>query len=196
VADAGEDRAVEQTSWAGAEVTLDGSGSTHAATYEWHEGADLLGTGPIVTVTLPLGVHIATLTVTSASGETDTDDVLVAVVDTTPPQMTFTLLTDTLWPPNGRMVLVGEVTDVSDICDAAPDVSVMVSSSEGIGGSPDWDVVRNGDVWAIWLRAERSGTGSEREYAIDVAVTDWSGNQTTESAIVTVPHDRGRRPRQ
>ncbi|MGD8238697.1 MAG: DNRLRE domain-containing protein, partial [Armatimonadota bacterium] len=46
VADAGEDRAVEQTSWAGAEVTLDGSGSTHAATYEWHEGTDLLGTDP------------------------------------------------------------------------------------------------------------------------------------------------------
>jgi len=60
-------------------ITLDGSGSTNAETYEWHEGASLLGTGPIVTVTLPLGVHLVTLTATSASGETDTDDVLIAV---------------------------------------------------------------------------------------------------------------------
>ncbi|MFQ5810139.1 MAG: hypothetical protein ACE5JM_11020, partial [Armatimonadota bacterium] len=161
-------------------------------------GADLLGTGPVTTVTLPLGVHIVTLTVTSASGETDTDDVLVAVVDTTPPEMTFTLLTDTLWPPNGRMALVGEVRDVSDICDANPAVSATVSSNEPIDGpgDPDWELAPNGDVWEIWLRAERYGAGSAREYTINVVVTDWSGNQTTESAIVTVPHDRGRRPRQ
>jgi hypothetical protein len=198
-ADAGADQTVEQTSLAGADVTLDGSGSTNAEAYEWHEDSTLLGSNEVIAATLPLGAHTIQLTVTSASGETDSDEVVVTVADTTPPEMTLTVLTDTLWPANHRMVLAAEVTDISDICDASPTVSITVTSNEPISGpgdgDPDWEMEQSGDVLEIWLRAWRSGGSGGRDYYIDADVTDSSGNQATASATVTVPHDRGRRPR-
>jgi hypothetical protein len=42
----------------------------------------------------------------------------------------------------------------------------------------------------VYLRAERSGTGSGRVYTITYTATDASGNSTTASATVTVPHNQ------
>lgn len=57
--------------------------------------------------------------------------------------------------------------------------------------SPDWEVLANGDgTFAVWLRAERSGTGTGRVYALRAAATDASGNSATASASVTVPRDQ------
>jgi hypothetical protein len=118
------------------------------------------------------------------------------VVDTTPPEMTFTVLTDTLWPPNHKMALAAEVTDVSDAHDRAPIVNITVTSNESIDGpgasEPDWDVVQVGKVWQIWLRAARDQGSSGRDYYIDVVVSDFSGNQSTASGTVSVAK-RGRK---
>jgi hypothetical protein len=43
----------------------------------------------------------------------------------------------------------------------------------------------------IFLRAERSGTGTGRVYTITYDAVDCGGNVTRRSAIVTVPHDQG-----
>ena len=89
VANAGPDQTnVEQDSLGGASVTLNGAGSSdpdsHPLTYSWAwpPSGTAAGVSPIVL--LPLGTTTITLTV-SDGGLTDTDTVVIIVVDTTPP---------------------------------------------------------------------------------------------------------------
>ncbi len=42
----------------------------------------------------------------------------------------------------------------------------------------------------IYLRSERSGTGDGRVYTITYTATNLSGNETSASATVTVPHNQ------
>ena len=69
----------------------------------------------------------------------------------------------------------------------------VVSSNEPVNGTgdgdtaPDWVITGN---LTVDLRAERSGTGSGRVYTITVRCTDASGNSSTKTVTVTVPHDR------
>jgi Domain of unknown function (DUF5011)/HYR domain/PKD domain len=90
VANAGADRNLECTGGA-TSVTLDGSASTAGSgtinSYSWSEGANLLGTGSPLTVSLPTGSHTITLTVTDTGGGSDTDDVVVNISDTTAPSI-------------------------------------------------------------------------------------------------------------
>jgi uncharacterized repeat protein (TIGR01451 family) len=87
VANAGPDQTVERTSVAGAQVQLDGSGSSDTdgdpLAYEWTwSGGSASGVTPIVT--LPPGLTTVTLTVSDGQlSATDTVDITVA--DTTPP---------------------------------------------------------------------------------------------------------------
>lgn len=91
IADAGPDQTVE---CAGAltPVTLNGTASTPGSgtinSYTWKEGATTLGTGATLNVSLPAGLHTITLTVTDTGGCSDTDDVVINIVDTMPPVIT------------------------------------------------------------------------------------------------------------
>jgi hypothetical protein len=119
--------------------------------------------------------------------------------DTTPPTMDFTALKDRLWPPNHKMVLCATLSDVTDDRDPEPNVDIIVTSDEPINGKgdgntdPDWEVIQNGDVQEVWLRAERSGTGDGRTYEIKVVATDAAGNAASELASIAVeaPHSQG-----
>ncbi|MCA1815414.1 MAG: PxKF domain-containing protein [Acidobacteria bacterium] len=88
VANAGADQTVE-CAGATTSVSLDGSASTAGSgtinSYSWAEGANPLGTGAQLSVSLSSGSHIITLTVTDTGGGSDTDDVVVNIVDTTAP---------------------------------------------------------------------------------------------------------------
>ena len=90
VANAGTDQTVECAGSLTA-VNLDGTGSTGAGTltYTWTEGASPLGTGAMLTVSLPSGLHNIKLTVTSSGGGSDDDDVVVNIVDTMAPAITL-----------------------------------------------------------------------------------------------------------
>ena len=89
-ANAGADQTVE-CAGASTTVNLDGSASTAGSgtinSYSWAEGATPLGTGAMLTVHLPVGTHTITLTVTDTGGGSDTDDVVVTVQDTLPPNI-------------------------------------------------------------------------------------------------------------
>ena len=91
IADAGDDQTVE-CGGATTSVTLDGTGSTPGTgtinSYSWAEGATSLGTGSTLMVSLAKGSHTITLTVTDTGGGSGTDDVVVNIVDTTPPVIT------------------------------------------------------------------------------------------------------------
>ena len=88
IANAGPDQTVE-CAGATTSITLDGTASTAGTgtinSYSWTEGATSLGTGATLNVSLPKGSHTITLTVTDTGGGSDTDDVVVNIVDTTSP---------------------------------------------------------------------------------------------------------------
>lgn len=96
VANAGPDQTVEATSSSGAPVTLNGSSSFDpdgdSLTYNW-TGPFGAVSGVSPTVTLPLGTHTVTLTVSDGQA-TATDTVYFTVQDTTPPETTITSVVD------------------------------------------------------------------------------------------------------
>ncbi len=78
--------------------------------HEWREGGSLLGSGSTLDVSLAVGVHIVTLTVTDNEGASSSDDVIVTVdaatgagADTTPPTVNVT-------SPSGGATVSGMVT--------------------------------------------------------------------------------------
>ncbi|NLF30680.1 MAG: DUF1565 domain-containing protein [Planctomycetes bacterium] len=84
VADAGPDQSVaDTTNSGGAEVALDGSGSYDPdgtiVSAVWTDNGVAIAAGQTVAVTLAVGVHDITLTVTDNDGLTRTDDVTVTV---------------------------------------------------------------------------------------------------------------------
>jgi hypothetical protein len=95
VADAGPDQILECDGSGKATALLDGSGSSDPdstagtnddiVAYAWTEGPQTLETSVTASVSLGLGVHGVTLTVTDRAGATGSDDALVNVQDTLPP---------------------------------------------------------------------------------------------------------------
>jgi hypothetical protein len=142
----------------------------------------------------PLGRTRVTFTATDASGNRARATTTVTVVDTRPPVIEeVDPRPDELWPPNHKMRPVRLDVSVKDICDTSPSCRIVsVTSNEPVTGqgdhtSPDWVVTGN---LTLDLRAERSGAGNGRLYWIKVRCTDDSGNSSTRTATVRVPHDK------
>jgi len=134
VADAGPDQTVECTG-ASTDVTLDGTGSTGGGTlsYTWKEGATALGTGAMLTVSLPNGPHNITLTVMSSGGGSDDDEVLINIVDTTAPSISCPANITANLPPNSSATSVPVTFSVtaSDGCSS----SVTITTDHASGSS-------------------------------------------------------------
>ncbi|MBZ5638741.1 MAG: PKD domain-containing protein [Acidobacteriia bacterium] len=208
VANAGPDQVVECTGNSSATVKLDGSGSTDPngdiALYEWFENFGtstqaLLGSGRVLDVVLHVGTHAITLRVTDATGKTSTDDVVIRVVDTTPPRVEVIVSPSRLWPPNHRMLDIHADLRV-DECGPFTVNLESVTSNEPDNGLGDGDTA--GDVQGVLagtpdvdfaVRAERAGGGSGRVYTVVYRVTDAVGLATIATASVTVPHDQSGR---
>jgi len=132
VADAGDDQTAEQESYAGTEVTLDGSGSTDPdstpgtnddiVAFDWYEGVTLLGSGEITTYTFPLGSHTVTLVVTDSFGETDSDEAIIVVQDTTPPEISCPADVSVEQESYAGTVVALEATATDD-CDPNPAIT-------------------------------------------------------------------------
>ena len=213
VADAGSDQTFECADATGTLVTLDGSGSTDPdstegtnddiVSFDWFENGIFIGSGETLDHTFPLGLHTVTLVVTDSFGETASDEVVITVEDTTPPEISVSVSPDTLWPPNHKMVLCTPTVIVSDNCDPSSTFWLeLVTSDEseeaytydpafdmytGEGHTDDDIQIVDGD---IYLRAERSAHGVGRIYTITYEAADASGNTASASATVTVPHNQ------
>ena len=143
----------------------------------------------------PVGTTLLAYTATDAAGLTTTAVQQVTVIDDTPPVLsTVALDKSVLSPADHRMVDVIVSYEASDNCREVTS-SIAVASDEPVDGigdgrtSPDWEIV---DAHQVRLRAERSGLGDGRVYAVAVTTVDAAGNHSTETASVTVPHG-GRR---
>ncbi len=87
-ADAGADRSVTRTAPGDAAVSLDGTGSHDPdgslVDYAWLSDTGIAASGAAPTVSLGLGSHTFTLTVTDDQGATDSDQVVVTVLNAAP----------------------------------------------------------------------------------------------------------------
>ena len=167
----------------------------------------------------PIGMTMATLTVTDGRGGVDICDVMIEVQDTTPPEVLCTTSVASLWPPKHKMVEVSIIVAPTDAC-AEPEfifpLFIFVSSDEpdnanGVGdgnttgdvngqdgfsapvdilGQMTWDATALVYTGTILLRAERDGTQDGRKYTIDVTALDSQNNPAITSCCVVVPHDR------
>lgn len=166
VADAGSDRTLECTGDS-TFVTLNGSGSSDpdgdSLTYSWSFGGTEIATGDSPDVNLPLGSHTITLTVTDPDGESDSDEVVINIVDTTPPVLDYTVETTTLWPPDRRMVLALSGISATDLCDPGPSLVVMVNANDlSANGNSFGNGVGNGLGNGFAYGLDNTASGSEK----------------------------------
>jgi len=83
-ANAGADISVTDNDDNGSEViSLSGSGSDADGmiSFQWREGSTLLGNTANLTITLPVGTHVLTLTVTDNGGATSSDSLVVTIAE-------------------------------------------------------------------------------------------------------------------
>jgi hypothetical protein len=119
---------------------------------------------------------------------------VVEYEDVTPPVISGVSVTPSLlWPANHKLALVTVNYTASDNCGVAG-TSLSATSNEPDNGLGDGDQPNDiqlipGDNHHLYLRAERSGIGAGRVYAITITCTDIHGNRTTQTALVAVPHD-------
>jgi len=139
------------------------------------------------------GVAIFALALSPAQAKARYDKGMAGhgLLDTTPPDIsTVSATPDSLWPPDHKMVPVTVAVSVTDACD--PDVAaaceiISVSSNES-GTSPEWQIT---GPLTVNLRAERLVTATGRTCTITVQCMNESGNASTKTVAVTVPHDQG-----
>ena len=126
VARAGGDRTLECEARLSATAHLDGSGSfdpdstsgtnDDISSFAWTEGARPLSARGVADVSLALGSHTVTLTVTDKAGETGTDHALIDVRDTEPPAGAIALpAAHACYGPASLPVIVSD--DFTDVCD-------------------------------------------------------------------------------
>lgn len=124
---------------------------------------------------------------TGPGGLSDSDELIVTVSDTTPPELTALAMPALIWPPNGTYQDVHVTATAQDACGQATIVLVSVTSSE-----PDDDAIRNADVgtadFDLSLQADKKG--STRVYTLLYRATDGSGQTTQAAATVEVRKGR------
>jgi hypothetical protein len=113
--------------------------------------------------------------------------------DHTPPVLSVSVTPSVLFAPNHQMVEITPTITVTDDRDDDPTVDlVSITSNEGDDVRGDGHTSRDISIdnGRIFLRAERSALEEGRIYTITWRARDASGNTSTATATVTVPHDR------
>jgi uncharacterized repeat protein (TIGR02543 family) len=172
-ADAGTDQIVTDSDDNGSEqVTLDGSGSSDSdgtiINYTWSENGNQIATGNTPTVTLPIGEHTITLTVTDNDDLTDTDtvDITVEGPDEMPPQILSVNASETAVVINFSEPLVATSAELTNNYSINNGISITAASL---------------DTDTVTLTTSAHAEGS---YTLTVAnVQDTSGNPMTSTTI-------------
>ncbi|HET8772358.1 MAG TPA: HYR domain-containing protein [Thermoanaerobaculia bacterium] len=166
------DITVEATSPGGAVVTFD---------LGLDDGGRPITCAPASGSTFPIGAT----PVTCSSGATFT----VTVVDTMPPDITsVTVSPASIWPPNKKLVDVTVTVDAEDIADPALIVRIYAITCDEPIGATDAGIT---GLLTAKLRADRNAQGDGRVYTLHIEAIDASGNRSTATVTVTVPHDQG-----
>lgn len=170
--------------------------------------------GAIVNYTEPSGESCGTVTCDHPSGSFfPVGETTVTCTSTAGPSCSFKITVNdeqepvittqnhTLWSPDHmyRTFNVSDlVTSVSDNCDdnvgIGSVVIVSVSSDEPDDANADGhtinDILIAADCKSVQVRSERKGDSNGRVYVVKLKVTDTSGNITTATAKISVPHSQ------
>ncbi|WP_256840001.1 ExeM/NucH family extracellular endonuclease [Ornithinimicrobium faecis] len=109
-------------------------------------------------------------------------DLLDEPADTTPPELTVTVDSPEIWPPNNRWRDVETTIEATDDSGEPVTVTLVGATVEGPSRA-DIEVVSDTE---FRVRAVKNAV-----YTITYEATDAAGNSTTASVTVEVPHDRG-----
>jgi len=144
----------------------------------------------------PVGTTTVNVTATDAAGNESacSFDVTVEASDLT--ILGAAAQPSVLWPPNHKMVDISFDVQSQNECGLDLNCTVLeVTSNEPVNGlgdgntSPDWVIDADG---SLKLRAERSGTGTDRVYTIRLRCENLESGIGDETTVeVVVPHDRG-----
>jgi hypothetical protein len=208
VANAGADQTVDCTGQGGGSVTLDGSQSSDpdgdTLKFAWQdELKNSVGSSAVSLVTVPMGTHTFTLTVTDSAGLSATAVTHVTVRDTKGPSLQVSLSPNAIRPRDNRLVRVNATVKVSDTCDPNPAVKLVsiasndpaergrrkVNDVQAVGGGA---VPLGTDVRSFLLRAEDTEHGKDLVYTITYSATNAWGNTATATAQVVVARHSSR----
>lgn len=176
------DQTIEATGGAGAIATFAASAN------DLVDGTVAVACTPPSGSTFALGTTTVSCSATDAHDNTSAGSFSVNVVDTTPPAiLAVSASPASIWPPDRKLTGVTVTIDVDDTVDPAPLVRIYdITCDESIAAS---DAVITGPLTAN-LRAERDPRGDGRVYTLHLEAIDASGNRSTATVTVTVPHDQ------
>lgn len=115
-------------------------------------------------------------------------------LDVTPPSLSVSATPASLWPPNGKLVPITIKVTVSDDYDSSPEVRLeSITANESISADEIGGAELGTDDRQFSLAAKRAGSSNNgRVYTITYSATDASGNMSTATTTVVVPHDQGK----
>ena len=116
------------------------------------------------------------------------------LIDQTPPTLKVNLSPATLWPPNNKPAPITAYITVKDDYDTEPEIKLeSITANETLATDDIRDALLGTNDRSFSLVSKRAGTNQAgRIYTVTYSATDGSGNKTTASATVTVPHDQGK----
>ena len=115
--------------------------------------------------------------------------VLLEKLDTTPPSLSVSVSPAVLWPPNEKLIPITVTLTVKDDYDLQPEIKLeSITANEPLGKEDIKDAQIGTDDRQFKLKAEGKSKAG-RIYTVTYSATDGTGNKTTASATVTVPHD-------
>ena len=111
--------------------------------------------------------------------------------DTLPPTLSVSVSPATLWPPNEKLIPITVTLTAKDDYDPQPEIKLeSITANEPLEKEDIKDAQIGTDDRQFKLKAEREGKNKAgRIYTVTYSATDASGNKTTATATVVVPHD-------
>jgi hypothetical protein len=131
---------------------------------------------------------------TDVAGNTEPSQSLTIQIDKTSPVISgMPAAGCQLWPPNQKLVEVGDVTATDTLSGVAAGSLTITGHSNQPSESNRPTIVVEPDGaggFVVELEADRLGNGDGRIYTLTATATDLAGNVATSRAICMVPHDQ------
>lgn len=179
-------------------TTVDDSG---AFTLAANVGGDvvLLFDGPNFSARLsvndvPRGatVRVDAIVCDPASGICEAGNVQIVAPANAPPDCSAAVARPAiLWPPNHDLVRIAIVGVVDPDGDPLAITATDITQNEPVDVPGSGNTAPDAQLDPLAVRAERSGQGDGRLYAIDFVADDGRGGHCAGTVLVCVPHDRG-----